>query len=733
MKKIFEYLVAKGEKILLKQLLPSKEQIREIHNGLFDFFLPYEGNDIQIKEAIEKGRNDNLNDLFKNTQIKWIIVFIYKPERLLKNKWITSYYKYVEKAPLPASSDMLSAKQALKTFFSDAGTTTFLSMSYDQKVMFLSVLINSRLNFYRRLGAGLRVYYMVHVYKGKTGNLIANIGSYKEDAFIPEEKIKCPEFKTSLVYNKHRQTIEGQVDYIVVGCGPSGCLVAAELHKAGKKVVIVESGSFFMPGTYDGRSGLRFYESKGFRTTNDGGVFVLNGSVVGGGATVNVDMAFEPTLPWISTRFDAWRDQNIISENVWSKEKMSDAHQSVFGRLETRTIPENEINTCNRIIKEGGKKHGLAPSVYKLNTYKPGESPFAKTDKKGPVENFILQPMTDKENPITLIPDAVVNDLIINEGQMEGISFETQKSDDLEGIISDPFNLGLPYHQKISIRAENVILAGGNLGTSVLLKKAKIDNPLIGKGFVMHPFMLVMGLFDQVIDNHLGTQSSIYIEDYMTTNYKIPKDDFLIEVASARPEIGAMLLPGNPKQVMALIKRYRYFGGVGILLIEDMQLINKVTINKIGQPEIYYKLSENDIARLKRGVAEGIKILFKGGAKKVIISTYEPLCGNILDDQGFNMIDSIDQADEIAAKLKINTNETILFAAHMMGGVKMSKTKEKGCIDDNYMVHGINNLYVVDSSIYPSSVGANPMQTIYTTAKIFIDKHLNSKKNCITT
>ena len=76
----------------------------------------------------------------------------------------------------------------------------------------------------------------------------------------------------------------------------------------------------------------------------------------------------------------------------------------------------------------------------------------------------------------------------------------------------------------------------------------------------MHPFMLVMGLFDQVIDNHLGTQSSIYIEDYMTTDYKTPKDDFLIEVASARPEIGAMLLPGNPKQVMELIKRYKSGG-----------------------------------------------------------------------------------------------------------------------------------------------------------------------------
>jgi choline dehydrogenase-like flavoprotein len=38
-------------------------------------------------------------------------------------------------------------------------------------------------------------------------------------------------------------------------------------------------------------------------------------------------------------------------------------------------------------------------------------------------------------------------------------------------------------------------------------------------------------------------------------------------------------------------------------------------------------------------------------------------------------------------------------------------------------MHGqeIPNLYVMDSSIFPTSVGANPMQSIYTFAQIFTD------------
>ncbi len=44
----------------------------------------------------------------------------------------------------------------------------------------------------------------------------------------------------------------------------------------------------------------------------------------------------------------------------------------------------------------------------------------------------------------------------------------------------------------------------------------------------------------------------------------------------------------------------------------------------------------------------------------------------------------------------------------------------------DFHVWGTEGLYVVDGSILPTSVGANPMQSIYTIAKIFAD-HWNSQ------
>jgi choline dehydrogenase-like flavoprotein len=54
----------------------------------------------------------------------------------------------------------------------------------------------------------------------------------------------------------------------------------------------------------------------------------------------------------------------------------------------------------------------------------------------------------------------------------------------------------------------------------------------------------------------------------------------------------------------------------------------------------------------------------------------------------------------------------------MMGGNKMGMDPASSVVAPDYSVWGVGNLFIFDASIFPSSVGANPMQTIYTTAII---------------
>jgi choline dehydrogenase-like flavoprotein len=51
-------------------------------------------------------------------------------------------------------------------------------------------------------------------------------------------------------------------------------------------------------------------------------------------------------------------------------------------------------------------------------------------------------------------------------------------------------------------------------------------------------------------------------------------------------------------------------------------------------------------------------------------------------------------------------------ASHHMGTTRMSEDPRSGVVDRNSRVHGVDNLYVAGSSVFPSAGHANPTLTI---------------------
>jgi len=54
-----------------------------------------------------------------------------------------------------------------------------------------------------------------------------------------------------------------------------------------------------------------------------------------------------------------------------------------------------------------------------------------------------------------------------------------------------------------------------------------------------------------------------------------------------------------------------------------------------------------------------------------------------------------------------------LYTAHLMGGCTMSSDPGRGVVDSNGQHHQLPNLSVLDGSIFPTSIGANPQLSIY--------------------
>jgi choline dehydrogenase-like flavoprotein len=48
----------------------------------------------------------------------------------------------------------------------------------------------------------------------------------------------------------------------------------------------------------------------------------------------------------------------------------------------------------------------------------------------------------------------------------------------------------------------------------------------------------------------------------------------------------------------------------------------------------------------------------------------------------------------------------------MFGTARMGVTPKHGVVDTDFTVHGTENLYVVDSSVFPTNTGVNPQHPI---------------------
>src|SRR5580704_16301587 len=87
--------------------------------------------------------------------------------------------------------------------------------------------------------------------------------------------------------------------------------------------------------------------------------------------------------------------------------------------------------------------------------------------------------------------------------------------------------------------------------------------------------------------------------------------------------------------------------------------------------------------------------------------------------------------DLVEKNLQFIPNRTLLTSAHLQATNKMGVSADISVASTRQRVWNvvnkreIPNLYVMDSSMFPTSVGANPMQSIYTFAKIFSDRLIN--------
>jgi choline dehydrogenase-like flavoprotein len=597
-------------------------------------------------------------------------------------------------------------------YLREAGSSDFSSLTPPRRQHVLFLLQSCSENEPRRLAMNVRNFYIVKAYGAVQEPLTGvKLNLYAPAEYTAQHLPHLPD--TRLAYiptTKQVVSKDREIDYLIVGSGPAGSVLAHELRRGGKRVVLIERGAFVVPGSMETRLIDDLIDT---RTSTDGAIRIRNGMAVGGGSQVNVDLCFAPTSPSIQFKIESWRKEGRIGRDDFTQPQLMAAYAWVKKAVGTRTLSESEINLNNRALWDGARLAGLHPKLYDLNTYPPGKSPYPVTDKRSAETELVLSALEDTTNPLSLLPNADVRRVLFENKKAVGVEVRMRAAISAPGDIPDPNHLGIPAGATFTMRARNVILSAGALGSPTILLRSGVKNDQIGRGVVLHPSMPIMGLFDHDIDILRGTQASVFVDDKLIT------EGYALESMSDQPLYAALMSPGSATQAFEMVKGYRRLAGFGVMLVDTPSAGNRLTLDADGEPQITYALSDDDKKRFRRGMAEAVRIMFLAGAKNVMLPTTE----NILSDAPQAelsplILDDPKQADLVGERLQFVPNRTIVTSAHMQATDKMGSV-----VSPNFRVIGTESLYVVDASVFPTSIGANPMQSVYTFAKIFADSH----------
>jgi choline dehydrogenase-like flavoprotein len=255
------------------------------------------------------------------------------------------------------------------------------------------------------------------------------------------------------------------------------------------------------------------------------------------------------------------------------------------------------------------------------------------------------------------------------------------------------------------ITAKVVVVCCNGVGTPRLLLNSKSKlfpnglgntNGLVGKNFMVHPAVFIKGVFDELMDSHLGPAGSpIFSHEFYETDKKRGFDRgymLYAERTFGGPLVESLSTPWGEKHHEVFAENFMRQIGLTILADDLPEETNTVTLdddvvdsNGIPAAKATYTLSENSKKMLDHATERSREVLEASGAKQVNI----PPPSNM---------------------------------AHLMGTARMGTSDKNSVTNANNQVHGINNLFVVDGSSFTTGAGVNPTATIMALALRAADK-----------
>jgi choline dehydrogenase-like flavoprotein len=482
-------------------------------------------------------------------------------------------------------------------------------------------------------------------------------------------------------------------DVCVVGSGAGGGVVAAELAKAGRSVIVLEMGQYRNESDFrqlELQGMLELYLGGGLAASEDGSISILAGSTLGGGTVVNY-MNCIRTPEHIRGEWAAMGVQGVDESGY---EQHVD---SVWERLAVNDTATSQNRTHKKMI-EACEKLGYPQRALTRNTDASCEDPrvcgycFAgcqKGCKQSTMKTF-LQDAADAG--ARFVVGCRAERILIEDGRAAGVEATVTHADGSTTMLS--------------VNAPCVVVACGSIESPALLLRSGIGGPAAGKHLRLHPASLVVGVYEQPIEGWIGQIQSALSDEFKHCE---GEHGFLIEAAGVTPAILAMSLPWvDGKQHKDLLTRAFKYAAPFISVARDHGE-GEVVIDEHGRAVTRWSVNDETDARMFRRAMVELAKLHRAAEAKEIVTLYQtPITWREGEDFDAFLAD-IENGS-------LEPNDVAIFTAHQMGSCRMGSSPSDSVADGRGELHDARGVWIGDGSAFPTAPGVNPMISIMSLA-----------------
>ncbi len=457
-------------------------------------------------------------------------------------------------------------------------------------------------------------------------------------------------------------------DYVIIGSGPSGGVIAYNLVKAGAKVLMLEAGKFHRKNTFprnEADATAQLYWGGGIEFSKNAKMAFLRAKVVGGTSIVNQCLLdrFDDYV------WDDWRSRTGVS---WMNEaEMNETYAQVEENLSLHIFDKSEFNKNAELFTLGCEKLGVG-----WQPLRRGQNDCA-TQKGNDCISCLSGCHRDSKQSSLVVA--------IQKAEKLGLEIWSETfTDRIEQHTGGYRVYGYKSGEKFRLDTPKLIVAAGSFGTNQILLKSgfKKELPMLGEKFSSHPQFMSLGIYDDVVDAHKGAFQTVTAK-----GLDVRSKGFKLENVFATPVSISMLIPNSGKLHQNYMKKIRNMACIEVAVRDEN--VGKIKIANNGRLVIEKDYTEQDLQRRDSGLELIKNIMIESGAKEIIESPFS-------------------------------------VGLHLMGGCSLGTEADNGVVNPEFEVFGKKNLFVADSSTFPAAPGINPSLTIMAFSQRLSDNLIKS-------